>query len=93
MSTSLAAELKVKVYGSNSRPDTFLYLPADQAIEQIDEALAKLFGPPRFVLEMVLHAERFLANADAPTVLAQLHSKGYYLQLPPTQFSAPTVVP
>ena len=76
-------ELNVKVYASESRPDTFLFLPAEQAVDALDEGLVKLFGPPRFVLDLRLHPQRYLANADAATVLAQLHSKGYYLQLPP----------
>ncbi len=45
--------------------------------------LLERFGTPIFSFEFELHAERTLVQADARTVLHELRSNGYYLQMPP----------
>ncbi len=73
----------VVVYRSNRRADTYLYLPASATFEELPEALRHQFGEATAFLEFALHADRYLAQADADTVLKALAGQGFYLQLPP----------
>lgn len=78
-------KLEVAVYKSPRRADTYVYLPADAELETLPEALRAQFGEAEAFLHFELNADRYLAQADAPTVLAALADQGFYLQLPPQQ--------
>ncbi len=73
----------VKVYACKKRVDTYLYLNADQDMTALDDVLQQTLGELRFVLDLELHSERRLANADPVRVLTALAEAGYYLQVPP----------
>jgi len=73
----------VKVYACKKRPETYLYVTAEQQIDELDDALLQTLGELRFVLDVELHSTRRLANADPVRVLAALADPGYYLQVPP----------
>jgi uncharacterized protein YcgL (UPF0745 family) len=45
-------------------------------------------GKLEFVLELELSPERKLAKEDSQKVLASLQDKGFFVQLPPTDFIA-----
>jgi uncharacterized protein YcgL (UPF0745 family) len=42
-----------------------------------------VFGTPEFALEFELTPERRLAREDPRQVLANLHERGFHLQMPP----------
>lgn len=71
------------IYKSPKKADTYLYLSKKESFADVPQALLDMFGRPNFVFTMNLTAERSLAQADTTTVLAELESKGFYLQLPP----------
>ena len=77
------AALRVCVYASRSRTDTFLYMPATEDIETLDAELLRAFGPRRFVMAIDVWPQRQLARFDGTTLLQALHERGYYLQFPP----------
>ena len=74
--------MKCYVYKSLKKEDTFLYLGEKDRFDLLPEGLLILFGKPGFVLEFELTKDRKLAQADASQVLADLHERGYYLQVP-----------
>ena len=75
---------EIKVFKSLKKLDTYLYLDKSQNFEELPSGLRDSFGQYELVLEMELSPERKLARADANQVLADIASKGFYLQLPPS---------
>lgn len=73
----------VKVYACQKRVNTYLYLDAEEDVTSLDDLLQQTLGELRFVLDLELHSERRLANADPVRVLTALDEAGYYLQVPP----------
>ena len=71
------------VYKSSRKENLYLYVDAQEGLARVPEELLKQFGEPRKTLSFELTGERRLATEDAPTVLANLKSRGYHLQLPP----------
>ncbi len=81
MSTSL---LICSVYESRRRPQTYLYVIKQEALQRVPQALLDLMGPqPRHVMDLPLRSERQLARVDAAHLRQVLLEQGYYLQMPP----------
>ncbi len=74
---------RVKVYRSQRKPDMYLYVDFTAALSRVPQSLLDKFGRPVEALSLDLTSERKLARADAETVLDQIESTGYYLQMPP----------
>ena len=72
-----------KVYRSDRKIDTYLYLAADKKFGDLPEALRQTFGEPAFVMDLLLTPERQLARVDVGRVLQDLEEQGFSLQLPP----------
>jgi uncharacterized protein YcgL (UPF0745 family) len=62
----------------------YLYVTAARDLEPVPEELLARFGVPELALQLELGTARRLARADAGEVLAALHERGWYLQLPPS---------
>jgi len=73
----------VRVYRSSKRQEMYLYVDFGEDLSRVPQPLLERFGKPVPVLSLKLSADRKLARAEAETVLAQIESNGYYLQLPP----------
>ncbi|WOJ94253.1 YcgL domain-containing protein [Congregibacter variabilis] len=65
----------------------YLYVKREEGLSRVPESLLSVFGSPESALVMVLEPHRKLAMADAATVLDDLESKGFYVQMPPASFS------
>ena len=61
----------------------YLYLRADMPLEELPEELTKITGRLEFSFELKLTPERKLAQQNTATVLENLRSKGFNLQMPP----------
>jgi len=75
--------MKCRIYRSENKPETYLYLADKFAVEDLPEELQQVFGEPRFVMSLLLSPQRKLAQVDVSTVMTALESNGYFLQLPP----------
>ena len=73
----------VRVYRSQRRVDTYLFVDAADDLAHVPEELARHFGPAVQAMELELTAERRLARSSAAEVLAAIAESGFYLQLPP----------
>jgi uncharacterized protein YcgL (UPF0745 family) len=64
-----------------------MYLIVDRArgLADVPEALLGSFGRAEPSLVFRLHADRRLAQAEAPVVLEAIERQGFYLQLPPVE--------
>lgn len=79
--------MEVKVFASNRKADTYLFVAADKDVEELPEALLTLLGDLRDVLEMDLTADRQLVRCSGADVLASIDEVGYYLQMPPAEYA------
>ena len=75
--------IAVDVFKTARRPDTFLFLPKDLAEAEWPEGLKSLFEVPEKVMTLTLTPERPLVAQPATLVMEAIHSRGYFLQLPP----------
>ena len=72
------------VYKSLKKADTYLYLAKRDDFTGLPEPLRTQLGRLQFVLEVQLTAERKLARENPEVVRANLASRGFHLQFPPT---------
>ena len=72
-----------KVYRSDKKAETYLYLAEEIEFNDLPAELQELFGVPAFVLRLELLTDRRLARVDVAKVLKSLAEHGFYLQLPP----------
>ncbi len=72
------------VYKSLKKADTYLYLAARDDFDRVPPPVRAQLGALQFVLEVDLTPQRRLALADPAVVRANLASRGFHLQLPPT---------
>jgi hypothetical protein len=72
-----------KVYRSDKKAETYLYLADGVEFNDLPTELQERFGEPAFVLHLELSADHRLARVDVMKVLESLAEHGFYLQLPP----------
>lgn len=71
------------IYKGNQREETYLYVAREGDFEAVPQALMQALGALELVMSLELAPERRLARADVERVMADLASKGYFLQMPP----------
>ena len=71
------------IYRSAKKDGLYLYVPKLKGLADVPEALLDMFGQPHLAFSMVLTPQKQLVKEDITKVLAALHEKGYFLQLPP----------
>ena len=77
------------VYKSPKRADTYVYLAARDDFDRIPAPLRAQLGELRFVLEVDLVPGRRLAVEDPDVVRANLATRGFHLQFPPSAADDP----
>lgn len=73
-----------QIYRSRREEGMYLFVPKNQGLEAVPEALLQRFGEPEPAMVLKLTPERKLARVEAGQVLQVLAEQGYYLQLPPS---------
>lgn len=73
------------VYKSQRKADTYVYLATRDDFARLPEPLRLQLGTLAFVLEVALTPERKLAQEDPAVVRANLSTRGFHVQFPPTQ--------
>lgn len=74
------------IYRSPKKEGMYLYVPKDAGFDEVPEALLKQMGTPGHVMDLLLTPEKKLARVDVNDVLRELADKGFYLQMPPSDF-------
>lgn len=88
--------MQTYIYKSSRKEELYLYLVSKDDFSQVPQSLFDSMGKePIFVMELTLSEDRPLAREDVITVMKNLSSKGYHLQMPPmtnnlTSFNEPT---
>ena len=83
--TNAGERIAARVYKGTRRDETYLFVPAHDALERVPPALLQAMGRLEFVIEIELHRNRRLAREDVQTVMRNLEDKGYHLQMPPAE--------
>lgn len=73
------------VYASLRKADSYLWLAERDAFARLPVELTELLGALRLAMELDLDARRRLPHENVVQVLDNLRSRGWHLQLPPTQ--------
>jgi len=60
-------------------------------LTRVPNGLKQLLGKLEKVMDLELHAQRTLAQADVREVIGQIEAEGYYLQMPPRPATTPLV--
>ena len=78
------------VYKSQRKADTYVYLAARDDFARLPEPLRLQLGALAFVLEVALTPDRKLAQEHPAVVRANLVTRGFHVQFPPTQLDPMT---
>jgi uncharacterized protein YcgL (UPF0745 family) len=73
------------VYKSLKQFDYYLFLRQEDGFSRVPDGLNQLLGRLEKVVEIELHQQRELAQADVIEVMQQIIEQGYYLQMPHRQ--------
>ena len=72
------------IYKSLLKPDTYVFLREEDAFEPIPAPLREALGRLIKIMELQLTLDRKLARVDVAEVMSALKTRGYFLQMPPT---------
>ncbi len=73
------------IYKSPRQSEMYLYLASEDGFDTVPSELLALFGTPKLVIEISLHAGRKLAREDPRRVMGNLREHGFHLQMPPSR--------
>ena len=83
------------IYKSSRKDELYLYIPNKDDFSEIPQALYDSMGKePILVMEVCLSEDKPLAREDITTVIKNLQTQGYHVQMPPpalnlTSFKTP----
>ena len=75
--------MRVFVYKSQRKTDTYLYLAKPDSFDTVPEPIQLPLRPWQFVLEFELTPQRRLPRIDAALQANNLNLQGFYLLFPP----------
>ncbi len=70
------------VYSSSKKDGLYLYLPKTIDQCELPDAVMQQMGEPTLALSFLLTADRKLSREDPATVISNLQSQGFHLQMP-----------
>ena len=74
--------MKCRVFRSDNKPESYLYVSASGNLDDLPAELLQMFGEPVLVMEIELSEKSRLARVDAFKVIEGLEQEGFFLQLP-----------
>lgn len=61
----------------------YIYVSKQEGLKRVPKALLEMFGSPIHVMDMMIKPGKQMARADGEKIVAEISSKGFYLQMPP----------
>jgi uncharacterized protein YcgL (UPF0745 family) len=72
------------IYKSSRKAELYIYITQKDDFSNVPQALYDSMGKePIFVMEIELTPERKLARENVDTVISNLETQGFHLQIPP----------
>ena len=78
-----AEKILCSVYRSPKKEGMYVYVPKNEGVDQLPEALLQQFGLPGHVMDLLLTPEKKLAQVNVRDVMVAIAEQGFYLQMPP----------
>jgi hypothetical protein len=76
--------MKTFIYKSTKKDELYLYISKKDDFSDVPQELYDSMGKePVFVMELELSADRPLAREDVNTVMKNLKTQGFHVQMPP----------
>ena len=70
------------IYRSSRKPDTYIYLADKDDFSKLPKGIYNSLGIIEFAMEIELNTDTKLARENPATVLENLHTHGFHIQLP-----------
>lgn len=77
--------INISAYKSPKKAELFLFVPQENGLDKLPDELLVMFGEPQHVIDFELTPEKKLARENPQTVIEAIESKGYYMQMPPSE--------
>lgn len=77
--------IQVSAFKSPKKEELYLFVPQESGLENLPKELITMFGEPKHVFDFELTPERKMAREDAKVVYEAIQSKGFFMQMPPTE--------
>ena len=90
MTNDVTQKILCDIYKGDKKEEMYLYVPKQDGLGNVPEALLHQFGEMSLVTTLVLTESRKLARADIVKVMAELNDIGFYLQMPPAKYELET---
>lgn len=71
------------IYKHPKKNEMYLYVKKDVDFNELPQELTSQFANSIFVMDLLLTKDRKLARENIETVMENINSKGFHLQLPP----------
>jgi len=77
--------IQVSAFRSPKKEELYLFVPQETGLDALPKELLTMFGEPSHVLDFELTPDRKMAREDAKDVYEAIQSKGFFMQMPPTE--------
>ncbi|WEJ62939.1 YcgL domain-containing protein [Thiomicrorhabdus lithotrophica] len=77
--------MKISAFRSPKKAELYLFVPQEKGLDGLPDELLVMFGQPTHVIDFELTPDKKLARENAETVMQAIESKGYFMQMPPTE--------
>lgn len=81
--------IQVSAFKTAKKNELYLFVPKEEdnqtALDKLPKELLVMFGQPEHVFDFDLSAERKLPRSDPKEMLKSIQTKGYYMQMPPSE--------
>ncbi len=75
----------VSAFKSPKKQELYLFIPKEKGLESLADELLVMFGEPEHVIDFNLTPERKMPRCDAAKLYEAIQTKGYFMQMPPTE--------
>lgn len=77
--------MKISAFRSPKKAELYLFVPQEKGLDNLPNELLVMFGEPEHVIDFELTPGKKLARENPEAVMQSIESKGYFMQMPPTE--------
>ena len=75
----------VSTFKSPKKPELYLFIPKEAGLDSLADELLVMFGESEHILDFDLTPDRKMPRSNAAHIYEALQTKGYFMQMPPTE--------
>ncbi|MCF6254541.1 MAG: YcgL domain-containing protein [Thiomicrorhabdus sp.] len=75
----------VSTYKSPKKPALYLFISKEAGLDSLADELLVMFGEPEHIIDFDLTPDRKMPRDNAQDIYEALQTKGYFMQMPPTE--------